>query len=196
MQSPHIQYISVNPTTYRQRARPIERIEPITPTHEQYEPELEIPPERLPTRVADIMCRKVLTVKPELPVQELAQLFHKMHVSGFPVIDDREKLLGLVSQADVISNVCSQSSRQAGFYQTLFMTPAYGTEEIPPDLTVADIMTPFVYFATEDSSIQEVLDLMLEHSIHRVVVTRQGQLVGLVSSMDLLKAYRLSLDDL
>lgn len=196
MQSPHIQYITVSPTTHRYRSRPVGRVEPVTPTHQQRSEEtpLELPEESLPTRLGDIMCRKVLTVKPGLPVRELVELFHHKHVSGFPVIDDDQKLLGLVSQADVISKVYSRPRQEASFYQTLFMTANYTEDEIPEAMTVGDIMTPFVYFATEDSSLQETLDLMLDNGIHRVVVTRHGHLVGLVSSMDLLKEFRRSLD--
>lgn len=194
MQSPHIQYITVRPTVHRQCATPVKRIEPVTPVHEEVmEPELNIDPDHWPRRVADIMCTRVLTVRPELPVHQLVRLFKREHVSGFPVIDQEETLLGLVSQADVIAKVHSKPTQEASFYQTLFM-PSHIDTEVPEDLVVADIMTPYVYYATEDASMAEVLDLMLDKGIHRVVVTRQGQLVGLVSTIDMLREYRRTLD--
>lgn len=193
MQSPHIQYITVRPTVHRQRTNPVKRVEPVTPVHEQLpEPELEINPEHWPRCVADIMCTRVLTVRPQLPVRQLVDLFKRERVSGFPVIDEQETLLGLVSQADVVSKVHSQPAQGASFYQTIFM-PSPIDGEIPADLVVADIMTPHVYYATEDANMAEVLDLMLEKEIHRVVVTRQGQLVGLVSTIDMLREFRRTL---
>lgn len=142
-----------------------------------------------PHLVSDIMSRTVLTVKPGLPVQKLVGLFKTNQVSGFPVIDDEEKLVGLVSQADVISCVNSKPPRETSFYKAGFQNSSYTTEDIPAELTVNDIMTPFVYYATEDSTIEQVLELMLDNKIHRVVVTRDGKLVGLVSTMDLLKEF-------
>lgn len=115
------------------------------------------------------MTREVVTVRPGASLQELAYLLSRHQISGAPVMDDQGALLGVVSHSDLADSVARGKGEAA---------------------TVADIMAPYVYCASEETGLTELADLMLEKRIHRVLVLREHRLVGLVSSLDLIRALR------
>jgi CBS domain-containing protein len=145
----------------------------------------------------DVMTRNLVTVQEDTTVRELVTLLAEHEISGAPVIAANGRLVGVVSASDV-AQVGSDSAGIAtdrsspGFY-------VRGWEEaINPDelrqlhvedagLTVGDIMTTTVATVTPDAPIAQVAATMVEGHIHRVLVAEKGRLVGLVSSMDLLK---------
>ncbi len=163
-----------------------------------YEPSEEafrIVADRATTTVGRLMHSEVVTITPERTVSQLAELLEEHKISGVPVVEaGTDKLLGVVSQSDIAHHMAENSPAQKAtpnFYQSLWIDIA--KDDLPPtvmDTPVEAIMTPFVYYATEDSTLDEVTDLVLENDIHRVVVTRDGKLVGMVSATDLLRAYR------
>lgn len=116
-------------------------------------------------KVSDVMTRELVCIKPEARVSELSQLLSRSGISGVPVVGSDGKPVGVVSQTDI-----ARASN--------------------PELTVAEIMTPFVHSTTEDATIMEVSDLMLNRMIHRVPVMRGDEVVGLVSSLDLIRGLR------
>lgn len=144
-------------------------------------------------RVRDIMETEIIAVPPTLSLEKLAELFLEAKVSGFPVIDSRGELLGLVSQKDLFDAVFSQHtavpSEQDGniaeFYQSSY-TDFSSQFGVLPGGRVQDVMTPFIYFATPDTPVKEAIELMLTHSIHRVVITEQKRLRGMISTSQLL----------
>lgn len=143
-----------------------------------------------PLVVEQIMMRDVVAVPPTLRLEELAQLFVERKVSGFPVVGVEGQLLGLVSQKDLVTSMVEQAQeRRESFSGAMFMDfpDQFG---VLPGGRVSDIMTPFVYYATPDTPIVEIIDLMQEHGIHRVVVTEHGHLRGMVTSAQLLKVLR------
>ncbi len=186
MFSPHIKPTEVRPLGYQQRAQPVQQVSEPQPVAE-HEHEIEYPKER--RTIGTVMQTRVLTAHPDWTLGELVKFLQKHRISGAPVTDPQTReLLGLVSQADVVAYLSDRPKpdNAAGFYQMTFGSPEL---EAPfeSQVLVSEIMTPFVYYATEDSGIDEVLDLMLEHHIHRVVVTHHGKLLGLVTTTDLLK---------
>lgn len=102
---------------------------------------------------AEIMTREVLTTRPSVSVRELAKRLTYHRISGMPVVDDQGALLGIVSEADIISK--------------------RGT-------TVAEIMTAPVISVTEQTPALAVAALLTEERIKRVPVVRAGKLVGLI----------------
>ena len=111
----------------------------------------------------DVMTTEVVTVPPSMTVQELARLLAERHISGVPVVDHMGRVLGIVSEADILS-------RRQG-------------EE-----TVRAIMTTDVVAVTEKESVHEIALLLWMKRINRVPVLRKGSLVGIVSRTDLVKA--------
>ena len=111
----------------------------------------------------DVMTTEVVTVPPSMTMQELARLLAESHISGVPVVDYMGRVLGIVSEADILS-------RRQG-------------EE-----TVRAIMTTDVVAVAEEESVHEIALLLWMKRINRVPVLRQGNLVGIVSRTDLVKA--------
>ncbi len=111
----------------------------------------------------DVMATEVISVQPSMTVQELAKLLAERRISGAPVVDYRGMLLGIVSDADILSRRRNEE-------------------------TVRSIMTTDVIAVAEDESVQEIALLLSVKRINRVPVLRQGKLVGIVSRTDIVKA--------
>ncbi len=131
------------------------------------------------SRVADIMTRRIVTIGPEATVRELAQLLFDHGISGVPVVDREGNLLGVASQTDV----AAYAARALPGGSSSCLCGA-----VDLDARVADVMSPYTYFALEETGLNELAEMMLQRHIHRVVVVRDRKLVGIVSSLDLLRA--------
>ena len=112
----------------------------------------------------DIMTRKVATIHPEASVQEAAQLLDQKRISGAPVVDSDGKIIGIVTEADIISKVDREG------------------------LCVADIMSHDVIAVDEETPVGEIAALLTERKIKRVPVVENGKLVGIVSRADIVHA--------
>lgn len=112
----------------------------------------------------DIMTRNVYTIPPEASMQEVAQLLVQKNISGVPVINKDGKIIGIVTEADIIGKV-----NREGLY-------------------VADIMTPELIFVDEETRVGEIAMLLVERKIKRVPVMRNGKLVGIVCRADIVNA--------
>jgi CBS domain-containing protein len=109
----------------------------------------------------DIMTRDVITASPALSVKELAMLLIKNQISGVPVADEHGKIVGLVSEADIIAKKGKQ---------------------------VQAIMSQQIVSVAEDASVEEIAQLMTTHRIKRVPVMNHGKLVGIVSRADIVNS--------
>lgn len=146
-----------------------------------------------------LMTRDVLSVSEELSVAELAEFFDQHRVSGAPVISPSGTAVGVVSLTDVTRSSAVRSSLAEGPHDVYVrglerhvdrseLTGYRVFEE--PDVKVKDIMTPVVFSVDESTRVQDVAQSMLTGRIHRVFVTRDGKIVGIISTMDLLPLVR------
>lgn len=146
--------------------------------------------------VADLMKDEVVTIGPEQSVGELEDLLVRHRISGVPVTEDGI-LLGVVSQTDLVKHhlgLEKRSARPQGTYHLgIRLDRSHPTSFPPSPARVWEIMTPHTFYATEDATILAVLDMMLRNHIHRVVITRDRRLVGVVTSSDILGHYRQAL---
>lgn len=112
----------------------------------------------------DIMTRTVYTIRPAATAQEVAQLLADHRISGVPVVDERDNIIGIVTEADIISKVTREG------------------------LTVADLMSREVIAVDEEMSASEIAALLTERRIKRVPVVCEGKLTGIVSRGDIVRA--------
>lgn len=158
-----------------------------------------------PVLAKDIMHRDVIKVSWNMPISELEQLFEEKNITGAPVVDDFGKLIGVVSETDVIrydaSEPHSRENPHAYFRSGLEKEEKEGEEEdsldegeeskdeaVLSEKTVEDIMTPWTISAHEDASISEIAKMMVERHVHRVlIVDGKSQLKGIVTTMDIAK---------
>jgi CBS domain-containing protein len=147
----------------------------------------------------DLMTSNVLTVGEEWLLDRLAEFFIEHSISGAPVASEEGKLIGVVSLTDLarfqslpVGMVREESPHQ-------YFQPAEDLRLAREELsgfrvdteslvTVGDIMTPVIFNVDEDAGVQQVADIMIKGRIHRLVVTRDGQVVGIVAAFDLLRA--------
>ena len=111
-------------------------------------------------KVRDVMTTSVITVKENQTRQQVARLLSQYHISGLPVVNDDNVLVGVVTEYDVIS------------------------KEGP---TAGDIMTRSVISVGEDTDLQEVRRILVHERIKRLLVLDQGKLIGIVSRADLVR---------
>lgn len=152
-------------------------------------------------KAGDIMNPDVITVEEDLPLQELAAFFIKHQISGAPVVDPEGKLLGVVSLMDLARSREERARlvREGPEKQEYFrgwedrldedMVDGFHVE-VNEGRTVRDIMNPVVYKVWKDTPIREMAELMIKGRIHRLLVMNEERVVGIVTTMDMLKVIR------
>lgn len=150
----------------------------------------------------DIMNPDVVLVYSDMTVHELAAKLTEHGISGAPVLDRDGGLAGVVSLSDIVANDGHRSSIRGGEHVGDFFLQGWEDEldetEMRPfhviddddGMTVADILTSVIYKVDETTDIATMADTMVQGRIHRLVVTRDDAVVGIVSTLDMLKALR------
>jgi CBS domain-containing protein len=139
-------------------------------------------------KVEEIMTRKVITVRPEATIHEAAQLMVDHAVNGLPVVDEGGKVVGIVSEGDLILR---QRPRERIPWWRLFFGDG---EQLARDYqkahgtTVAEVMTRSVICVDPNLPIESAALILDERRISRLPVVADGRLVGIVSRGDLIKA--------
>lgn len=146
-----------------------------------------------------IMNVNVLAAKPDWSIHHLAEFFMEKCISGAPVQSDAGIPIGVVSLTDIVHHETQpEKDRQWPHdYYLHGLERRYAREEAgafqieaEPDVTVRDIMTPLIFQIPEDTPLQRVADTMIKNHIHRVFVTRDDRVVGIISTADMLKVIR------
>jgi len=145
----------------------------------------------------DIMQRDVVTLGETWDVREALALLTERRISGAPVIDGDGDLVGVLSLTDLarLHDASPAKARrdESDFYRTT--SPADAPPEPPAadrlsGITVRDAMTPIVIDADARTPIEKLAGIMIDLRVHRVIITREGKLAGIVTSMDLLRVLR------
>ena len=148
-------------------------------------------------RAKDVMSPEVLTVRSDMTVRDLADFLIDHGISGAPVEDEKGKVVGVVSMTDIAMAGSDESIVEGGEPPADFYLGDWQESYDAEDLRglsirhegrhVESIMTPSVISVPEDAPISEVAKTMLGGRVHRVLVTRDEEIVGIISSLDLLQ---------
>ncbi len=142
-------------------------------------------------KARDVMVSPVITVNSTASVKEVAQRLLDHHISALPVVDDAGKLVGLVSESDLMRRADLGTERhRAWWLAALFAEEdALAAEYVKAHShKVADVMTKRVIMAAPDTPLGEIAGLLEKHSIKRVPIVENGALVGIVSRANLIQA--------
>lgn len=143
-------------------------------------------------RAHQIMTRPVITVTPETTIVEAANTMLQKHVSGLPVIDAAGKFVGIVSEGDFIRRGEIGTQRKRGRFLKFILGPGQAATDFVHEhgRKVAEIMTPqlLTITITEDTALDEIVELMEKNSVKRLPVMRGDKIVGIVSRANLLQA--------
>lgn len=153
-------------------------------------------------KASEVMTRGVQCAGADWTVEELGRFLASHSISGAPVIDEQGHVLGVVSATDIIRAAASGAILSSGepgvgaFYHDMANVNLDKSDLASMHIvsesmvTVRDIMTPMMFEVREDTDLQEVADMMVRGRIHRVVVTRNGKVTGVISSLDLVRVLR------
>jgi CBS domain-containing protein len=149
-------------------------------------------------KARDVMVSPVISVKPSCTVKEVAQTLLERRISAVPVVDGTGKLVGIVSEGDLMHRAeIGTQRRHSGWLRVLTGDDALAAEYTKAHArTVADVMTRDVITASPDTPLHEIAALLERHSIKRVPIVRDGALLGIVSRANLLQALASSHKDL
>ena len=147
--------------------------------------------------VEELMATDVVTTTPHATLKEIDELFNLNSISGAPVVDDGV-LVGVISQSDVI-RVLYDEQISASEVSQYFMSPFpismpavsalnLETAKIADRMVntkVQDVMTPIPVTVAPDHNVRDAAQRMIDARVHRVLVTQNDELVGILSSLDL-----------
>ncbi|KPJ88013.1 MAG: hypothetical protein AMS18_13885 [Gemmatimonas sp. SG8_17] len=126
-------------------------------------------------KVADLMETDVQVVQEDLTVAEAVVILAEGHIRGLPVVNRRNRMVGVLSTSDVLEAAaeCSDAEeRNALFERTI----------------VAEVMTSRPKTISPNANVKEAAKQMLELEVHRLFVEQGGELVGVISQSDIVRA--------
>jgi CBS domain-containing protein len=141
-------------------------------------------------KARDIMVAPVITASPDTTVKGVAETFVNHRISAAPVVDDKGKLVGIVSEGDLMHRAESGTEKHRSWWLRALVGPQTLADEyvMAHARKVADVMTRHVISASPDTPLHEIAALLEKHSIKRVPILENGQLVGIVSRANLVQA--------
>ena len=114
----------------------------------------------------DIMTKPVITVKHDMILTDVIKTLLRWHISGVPVVDDGDKLVGMITEHDVVNFALSGH--------------AAGTK-------ASEVMTEQVVTYSPDTLIVEIINFFAAHRIRRVPVVEEGKVIGIISRRDIIR---------
>lgn len=144
----------------------------------------------------DIMTPDIITTSPDTPIKELSELFIKHKVNGFPVVDADGRLVGLVTEKNLIEqnkNIHIPTVISL-FDAVIYLESGKKFEEEMKRYSgtrVKDILTPDVITVSPETEVSEIAALMAEKSIHSIPVVKNNTIVGIIGKLDVIKGLTL-----
>ncbi len=141
-------------------------------------------------RAKDIMTHDVITIGADGKVAEAANLLLKNKISAVPVVDGDGRVLGIVSEGDLMRRAEAGTERRGSWWLALVAEPEGMARDYVKSHSerVADVMTKPAIVVAEDASVAEIAELLEKKKIKRVPVVSDGKLAGIVSRANLLQA--------
>ncbi len=124
------------------------------------------------SEISDIMSTDVVTVGPDTTILEATNVLTKHDITGLPVVDRKKRLLGIVSEKDLLRLAYG------------LKTHTYASDDSPK--TVEDVMTKEVVAFDEEDRLSDVIKCLMDGDFRRVPILSGGILVGIISRRDLL----------
>jgi CBS domain-containing protein len=141
-------------------------------------------------KASDVMTQHIVSVKPDSSVTEAAQLMLTNRISGLPVIDGNRRLVGIVTEGDLLRRGEIATQRRRPHWLEVFISPGRLASEYVRSHArkVNEVMTEDPQTITEETPLEEIVLLMEKKRIKRLPVVREGEVVGVVSRANLVHA--------
>jgi CBS-domain-containing membrane protein len=118
------------------------------------------------TKAADIMTTNVITAKKDMVLTDVIALLLRWHISAMPVVDDEDRIVGIVSEIDLVNLTFDGNAR---------------------DTTVEEIMVTDIVSFSPDTQLADLVHSFSKRHLRRVPIIDKGKVVGIVSRRDILR---------
>ena len=141
-------------------------------------------------RAADVMTLEPISIAPDASIIEAIRVMLQRRFSGIPVVDKNGSLVGIVTEGDLLRRTETGTQRKRPRWIEFFIGPGrLATEYVhSTGRKVEEVMSSNVHTVTEDTPLDEIVELMERHQIKRLPVVRDTKLVGIVTRANLLRA--------
>jgi CBS domain-containing protein len=141
----------------------------------------------------DIMTTKVITVRKDTSVKELAEILWQNKISGAPVLDENGKLFSVVTESDLIDQrkKIHIPTMISILDSVIFLESSKKTEKEIKKMagnTVKDICAAELVSVSEDTGLDEIATIMSEKNLHTLPVVKDGELVGVIGKSDIIRS--------
>jgi CBS domain-containing protein len=126
-------------------------------------------------RVVDLMQKDVRTIDEDVMVSEAILLLADGHVGGLPVLNGHRQLVGILSATDILAAEAESEDGAA-------------LNQVATHTRVGDLMTPHPKTITPDAPVKLAAQEMLYLDVHRLLVVEDGELLGVISQSDIVRA--------
>lgn len=139
---------------------------------------------------ADVMVHEVVTVGPNDDVSKAVQLLVDHDISALPVVDKEQRVIGILSEADLIHREKLGTERHRAWWLEAIIPASVLALDYSKShgRKVVEVMTENVISANEETPLSEIANLLEKHHIKRIPILREGKLVGIVSRSNLIQA--------
>lgn len=141
-------------------------------------------------KARDVMVAPVVTVTPSQSARDVAILFARHRISAVPVVDEKGRVVGIVSEGDLMRRSETDTERRPSWWLSVFTSDdVLANEYIRAHARkVSDLMTKSVITAAPDTLLSKIATILERNAIKRVPIVSNGQLVGIVSRANLVQA--------
>jgi CBS domain-containing protein len=141
-------------------------------------------------KVSEVMTRRVISILPDAPISDAIKLMLKKHISGLPVIDEEGKLVGILTEGDLLRRPEIGTERRRSRWLDALFGPGEAAEAYVHSHSrkVKDLITRDPLTVKESTALHEVVHLMERRNIKRLPVIRAGKVVGIISRANLIRA--------
>ncbi|GAB2725642.1 CBS domain-containing protein [Halomonas garicola] len=144
-------------------------------------------------QAADIMTPNVITAHAQSEASDIAEMLLTYNISAVPIVDADDRVLGMVSEGDLMRRIQSSSDEPRSWWLKLFGDGSEAADYVKSHgRKASEIMTTNPVTITEDEPLHRIAGLLEKHRIKRVPVIRDGRLVGIVSRSNLLRGFSAS----
>lgn len=139
--------------------------------------------------VKDVMTVNVTSITADTSLRDAASILLEKRISGLPIVDNKNKLVGIVTEADFLTAMGIPSHHPAhNLWQTLESMFRYLPSSVEPPKTVNEIMQTNVISIGEDETLHKAIDTMKHHYVKRLIVTDiENCVIGILTRSNLIK---------
>lgn len=136
--------------------------------------------------VKDVMTRRVVSVREQASFKEMADMLRRSRISAFPVLDSHDRVVGVVSEADLLVKEAVQATGSS----LVAALRHVREEDKASGVTAGDLMTRPAITIGPDASVAEAARIMYDRRVKRLpVVNAGGHLLGIISRVDVLAVF-------